>query len=185
MFEEILTRVSIFLDKLSIPYMVIGGQAVLLHGEPRLTRDIDITLGISIDQAELIIKNLKDINLKPLPENIWDFLNKTFVLPLEDIGTNIRVDFIFSQTDYEKNAIKRSVKIDLKGVKVNFSTVEDLLIHKIFAGRPKDLEDAKILILKNPKINRNYIRKWLKEFDKTLENKNFLKQFNEIVNHLK
>jgi len=27
--------------------MVIGGQAVLLYGEPRLTKDIDITLGDS------------------------------------------------------------------------------------------------------------------------------------------
>jgi len=29
--------------------MVIGGQAVLLYGEPRLTRDIDITLGIGVE----------------------------------------------------------------------------------------------------------------------------------------
>jgi hypothetical protein len=28
------------LKEASIPYMVIGGQAVLLYGEPRLTRDI-------------------------------------------------------------------------------------------------------------------------------------------------
>ena len=28
--------------------MVIGGQAVLLYGEPRLTRDIDITLGVGV-----------------------------------------------------------------------------------------------------------------------------------------
>ncbi|MGC9445266.1 MAG: hypothetical protein ACP5E9_10130 [Candidatus Methanospirareceae archaeon] len=29
--------------------MVIGGQAVLLYGEPRLTRDIDITLGLGVE----------------------------------------------------------------------------------------------------------------------------------------
>ena len=184
MFEEILAKVSNFLNKLSIPYMVIGGQAVLLHGEPRLTRDIDITLGIGIEKSDLIIENLKEINLKPLPENAIDFINKTFVLPLEDINTRIRIDFIFSQTGYEKRAIGRSIKIDLKGVKVNFTTVEDLLIHKIFAGRPKDLEDVKILILKNPGINKTYVRKWLTDFDKTLDNKNFLTQFNEIIKHL-
>ena len=104
--------------------------------------------------------------------------------PLEDINTAIRIDLIFSQTDYEKSAIQRSIKIELKGIKVNFATVEDLLIHKIFAGRPKDFEDVKILILKNPGINKNYVRKWLKDFDKTLENKNLLIQFNEIIKHL-
>jgi len=29
--------------------MVIGGQAVFLYGEPRMTKDIDITLGMGID----------------------------------------------------------------------------------------------------------------------------------------
>jgi hypothetical protein len=32
------------LNEQNIPYMIIGGQAVLLYGKPRLTRDIDITL---------------------------------------------------------------------------------------------------------------------------------------------
>jgi hypothetical protein len=41
MFEELLARLGSALDKHSIPYMIIGGQAVLLYGEPRLTRDID------------------------------------------------------------------------------------------------------------------------------------------------
>ncbi|MBI4745658.1 MAG: hypothetical protein HY786_03715, partial [Deltaproteobacteria bacterium] len=49
MFEEILARIGAALDKYNIPYMIIGGQAVLLYGEPRLTRDIDITLGVSPD----------------------------------------------------------------------------------------------------------------------------------------
>ena len=40
LFEEILSKLALTLDKSSIPYMIIGGQAVLLYGEPRLTRDI-------------------------------------------------------------------------------------------------------------------------------------------------
>lgn len=28
--------------------MIIGGQAVMVYGEPRLTKDIDITLGVDI-----------------------------------------------------------------------------------------------------------------------------------------
>ena len=48
MFEEILAALSRVLQKRSIPYMVIGGQAVLLYGEPRVTRDIDITLGVGM-----------------------------------------------------------------------------------------------------------------------------------------
>jgi len=37
MFEEILSKIAASLKKHAIPYMIIGGQAVLLYGEPRLT----------------------------------------------------------------------------------------------------------------------------------------------------
>jgi hypothetical protein len=38
LFEEILSRIARELDSGGLPYMVIGGQAVLRYGEPRLTR---------------------------------------------------------------------------------------------------------------------------------------------------
>jgi hypothetical protein len=36
--------------------MVIGGQAVLLYAEPRLTRDIDITLGLSVNRLPTLLE---------------------------------------------------------------------------------------------------------------------------------
>jgi len=44
MFDKILARLGATLNESNLPYMIIGGQAVLLYGEPRLTRDVDITL---------------------------------------------------------------------------------------------------------------------------------------------
>lgn len=35
MFEEILPRIGVCLTRHGLPYMIIGGQAVLLYGEPR------------------------------------------------------------------------------------------------------------------------------------------------------
>ena len=52
MFDQIIARVGASLDQAGLPYMIIGGQAVLLYGEPRLTRDIDITLGVNIDRLK-------------------------------------------------------------------------------------------------------------------------------------
>jgi hypothetical protein len=41
MFSELLKNIAVALDAGGFPYMVIGGQAVLVYGEPRLTKDID------------------------------------------------------------------------------------------------------------------------------------------------
>ncbi|MCG2830895.1 MAG: nucleotidyltransferase, partial [Desulfobacteraceae bacterium] len=119
MFEKILSSIDVSLKKHDIPYMIIGGQAVLLYGEPRLTRNIDITL-------------------KPLPKDLKSFVRQTMVLPALDETTGIRVDFIFSFTPYETEAINRSKKIKILNQEVNFASPEDLIIHKIFAGRPRD-----------------------------------------------
>jgi len=184
MFEKILSQVGVSLSKHNIPYMVVGGQAVLLYGEPRLTRDIDITLGVDVDHLGEVLAVVQELNLKPLPKEIESFVRETMVLPTLDEHTGIRVDFIFSYTPYETGAIKRAKKVKIMGQEVNFASPEDLIIHKIFAGRPRDIEDVRTVLLKNPDINLQYLRGWLKEFDESSEEKDFLKTFEGIVKDL-
>lgn len=186
MFEEILARVSAALVECNIPYMIIGGQAVLLYGEPRLTRDIDITLGANTNHLNQLLAVLQKISLKPIPEDVETFVKQTMVLPALDEATGIRVDFIFSFTPYETEAIKRAKKIDILSQEVCFASMEDLIIHKIFAGRPRDLEDVRAIFLKNPDPDIKYIQGWLKEFDASIGNKDFLKTLEDIlktINH--
>jgi len=54
-----------------------------------------------------------------------------------------------------------------------------VVIHKVIAGRARDLEDVKSILLKNLKYDLVYIEKWLKQFDKSLGEK-FLKVFRNI-----
>lgn len=165
----------------SLPYMIIGGQAVLLYGEPRLTRDIDITLGVTTDHIHKLLTIVKELTLKPIPKDIESFVKDTMVLPTIEETSGIRVDFIFSFTPYEIEAIKRARKIIIMGQAVSFASPEDLIIHKIFAGRPRDLEDIRSVILKNSKIDIDYIRNWLKNFDASFEQMDFLQTFEKII----
>ena len=103
------------------------------------------------------------------------------VLPALDEHTGIRVDFIFSYTPYETGAIKRAKKVKIIGQEVNLASPEDLIIHKIFAGRPRDIEDVRTVLLKNPDVDIQYIRQWLKEFDESSEEKGLLKTFEGIM----
>ena len=51
-FEALLARMANALQGRGLSFMVIGGQAVLVHGEPRLTQDIDVTLGVTPDHLD-------------------------------------------------------------------------------------------------------------------------------------
>ena len=184
MFQEILTKLALALDEQTIPYMIIGGQAVLLYGEPRLTRDIDVTLGVGVDSLAKIVKVAKGLNLKPLPSKVKDFVKKTMVLPTKDEATGIRVDFIFSFTPYEKKAIKRAREVPIKKTAVRFASPEDVIIHKVFAGRARDLDDVRSILLKNPSVDLSYIEKWLADFDKSSPEAGLPKKFKEILNSI-
>lgn len=181
MFDRVLSRIGTCLDEHNLPYMIIGGQAVLLYGEPRLTKDIDITLGVGPDHLDKLLLTIDQVPLKPLPEDISTFVKQTMVLPSLDESTGIRVDFIFSFTPYESQAIKRVNKIKILGQDVCFASVEDLIIHKIFAGRPRDIEDVRVVMLKNKNIDTLYVERWLKEFNAASDEKNFLTTFKIIM----
>jgi predicted nucleotidyltransferase len=181
MFQELIARIAASLNVRKIPYMIIGGQAVLLYGEPRLTRDIDVTVGAGVSWLPDLLRSVEDIDLICLPDDVDSFVRRTMVLPTQHEETGIRVDFIFSYTSYEIEAIARAHKVSISGQEVAFASVEDLIIHKIFAGRPRDLEDVRSVLLRNPDVDTGYIRRWLEEFDRSAEGGQFTGSFVEIL----
>ena len=145
--------------------MLIGGQAVLLHGRPRLTEDIDITLGVDPSHLPVVLEVCRALNLNPLPEHVEKFVADTNVFPVHDAESSIRVDFIFSTTPYERQAIERAVVVELAGDLVPFATAEDLVIHKLFAGRARDVEDVETVVRRKAgELDWAYLEKWAREF---------------------
>ena len=134
MFESLLARLAHALDAAGLPYMVFGGQAVLLHGEPRLTQDIDVTLGADPSRLGAALGVVQALGLTPLvdPE---PFVAETYVLPCVESATGIRLDLVFSNEGYERTAIARTVTARVGGADVRFASVEDLLVQKLVAGR--------------------------------------------------
>ena len=163
MFERLLEQIAAELAGRSIPYLIVGGQAVLVHGEPRLTRDIDITLGVDADRLDDLLAIVNHAGWNVLVQNPSEFVQKTMVLPCEDAASGIRLDFIFSNSAYERHAMARSTTRKVGDTQVRFASPEDLIIHKIVAGRPRDIEDVRSVLLKNPQVDVAYIRHWLGE----------------------
>lgn len=182
MIKRLITKIAKVLNKQGIAYMIIGGQALLQYGAVRLTEDIDITLGLDVDSLSRMKRVLKEVGLA-IPKNVDDnFVKKTNVLVGIDKSTGIRVDFVFSFTTYENQALERARKVRIGNCNVNFASCEDMIIHKIFAGRARDLEDVRVLLELNiAALDTVYIKKWLKEFSK-VQGYSLLKEFERIAN---
>jgi predicted nucleotidyltransferase len=180
MFNQLLERIALSLEERQIPYMVIGGQAVLLYGEPRLTRDIDITLGVGPERLNDVLALARASAWRVLVERPEDFVPRTLVLPLDDPQSGIRIDLIFSFSPYERQALERVRRVSIGRAAVRFAAVEDVIVHKITAGRPLDLEDVRKILLKNAEIDVAYVRNWLAEFGRSLE-KDYVRTFDELL----
>ena len=164
-FSALVAHLAGALERYGIPFMLIGGQAVLVHGEPRLTQDIDVALGVDPSRLADVTAVCDDLDLEVLPDDVEEFVRSTFVLPARHEGSGVRIDLIFSTTPYEAQAIERAVSVELEGMSVPFAAPEDLVIHKLFAGRPRDIEDAVgVVQRKGATMDWEYMDLWARQF---------------------
>ena len=141
------------LNEESVEYLIVGGYAVIKYTEPRFTKDIDIWVNTSRDNAERLMHALAKFGAPLsgiLPEHFTD--PELFF----QIGVSpMRIDIIMSIDGREfQDCWPRRVAENWDGVETNFISLKDLIINKEASGRPQDLIDlenlktAKIIVEK-------------------------------------
>lgn len=182
-FSALLARIGTALEARGVPYMVIGGHAAILYGEPRLTRDIDITVELGPDRLEDLLEVVREAGLVPA-QGAEELARRNYVLPCSDPATYLDVDIILAVSAYEQEAMARTRTVVVGGAGVRFAAPEDVLIHKIVAGRPRDIEDARAILVRSPDLDRQYIMRWLRGFEATLSSP-VVQQFLDLDRHLR
>jgi hypothetical protein len=139
-----------------VPYMVIGGAANLVWGEPRLTRDVDATVQCDIARLSDLLAALAPAFL-PRCQDPEAFVRQTRVLPLSYVD-GIPVDLIFAGISYERAAIQRARRVRVGAAWVRIATAEDLIVHKAISSRSRDYEDVTGIIRRQgPNLDRQYL----------------------------
>jgi hypothetical protein len=128
------------LDAAGMPYLLIGGLAVIALGEPRATADIDVVGFASAEQAEALVKRAAAAGFEVRPEIELERLRETGTLRFR--RGPFQLDIILASLPFEDTAYTRSTRARLFGRKVPLPTPEDLILFKVLAGRDKDIVDA-------------------------------------------
>ena len=79
--DDALITLTSWLNSQRIPYMVIGGFAVTVWGEPRFTRDLDVTISVPAEGIEPLIESVS-IKFTTLVSDPSKFVSQTRVLPI-------------------------------------------------------------------------------------------------------
>ena len=127
-----------------VRYLVIGGYAIALHGYPRYTKDIDIWIEMSPDNAAKMVRALKQFGFGSLGLKAADFLVPDQIIQLGYPPNRIDLMTTPPGVDFETCYASR-VRVVIDDVTVNFIDLENLKKSKKAAGRLQDLADLENL----------------------------------------
>jgi nucleotidyltransferase AbiEii toxin of type IV toxin-antitoxin system len=170
------------LQEFKVPACLIGGMALQRWGEPRLTLDIDLTLITDLKTQEQIVDSLLT-RFKPRISDAKNFALTRRVLLLQ-ASNGIGIDLALGITSFEAETVERSSLYEFApGFVFPTCSAEDLVVHKCFAGRGRDLADVETVIARNlgRRLDLRYIRHWLRELEQAAENPEISARFETLL----
>ena len=170
------------LDEVDAPSMIIGGVAVIALGVPRLTVDIDATVAAPNLDIKRLVETLGWHGIEArIPDAIaFARTRQVFLGVHRPSGTP--VDVSLAWLPFEDEALAASTLCDYAGVPVRIPRPEDVLIYKVIASRPKDLQDAEgLLVLHGPTMDLSRVRRVVKQFVEVLDDEERLEALERLI----
>jgi len=147
-------RVFRLLDEHEIRYVIVGGIAVIFHGSPRLTADLDIIIDLEPVKARQAIEVLQRAGfMAEIPVDIREFADENVrrswmaeknmkALSLHDgeIPPTV-IDILAESPVAFEDLYERAKLISVDGMSLRIASIPDLIALKRQSGRPEDLSD--------------------------------------------
>jgi predicted nucleotidyltransferase len=137
-------------NKHYVKYLVVGGFAVSIHGYPRYTKDLDICIKMSEENAEKLLRVIDEFGFSSLGLKKNDFLKPDLItqLGIEPLRIDIlnNIDGVSFDEAWENRKM-----VNYEMVEVPFIGYNELLKVKLKAGRPQDIADVEKLKSRNKK----------------------------------
>lgn len=138
------TEIQSLCDDRGWGFCFIGGLAVLRWGEPRLTRDVDLTIVAPHGSEAAIVDELL-AHFEARLDDARAFALENRVVLLE-AANGVPLDVAVGALDFEVRSVQRASAWEIGGVSLTTCSAEDLVVHKAFAGRDQDWLDLEGIV---------------------------------------
>jgi len=165
------------LKQAGVTSAVIGGIAVSVWGEPRLTRDVDLKVLLRREDAARLLEILSP-EYVCLSSNPLATLRRNGLLFVQD-SLNTRLDLLLTDTDFDVQAIQRARPIEIQpGIVATICTAEDLVIYKLISTRPRDNADAESVVHRQgDNLDDAYVLGWLRQFEEAVADSTLVAEY--------
>jgi hypothetical protein len=161
--------------------VVVGGVAASFLGRPRFTQDIDALAILSEAEWEAAIASAATYGIEPRIDDPVAFARRSRVLLLRHKESAIDIDVILGGLSFEQDAVAHGRTYSVGGVSVRLPRVEDLLIMKAVAHRPRDMQDIEGLLEAHPDADVSAVRQWVKEFATATSMSDLIDDFDKLL----
>ncbi|HYC49483.1 MAG TPA: nucleotidyl transferase AbiEii/AbiGii toxin family protein [Gemmatimonadaceae bacterium] len=144
------------LAEAGVSYVVIGGHAVNCWLEPRLTGDVDLTVAADSRQLEALRTALEKEGFVSMREHGGQAQSGPDFIRFWCASRALVLEVQTAKTAFQREVLSRAIATP-DGVRV--ASVEDLIILKLIADRPKDQADLAGLLGLSA-LDWPYIEKW-------------------------
>lgn len=151
------------LNDTGAPWMIVGGIAIIARGVRRLTTDIDAVVRGDAVGVDTLLEVLARRRIVPRIPDARRFARTNLVLLLRHAPTGVDLDVSLGWSSFEVEALATSDSARYGRVTVPMARAEDLVVFKIVAARPKDLEDAAALLALYPNLDLTRVRRRIRE----------------------
>lgn len=137
------SRLLQLLSAEAIPFLIIGGYAVIAHGYVRATKDLDLWIESDERHTEALGRALRTVGVRIPMTELMRHLRESTGLRL---GGNSGIDLLFRVDGVDfATSYARRIEAEVDGMILPFIGLEDLRASKRAAGRAQDLADLENL----------------------------------------
>ena len=160
-------------------WYLFGAQTVVAHGVRRLSADVDVTVQLTPDDPERFTDDMRKAGFE-LRVADPDFVRRTRVLPFLHMASGMPLDVVLAGSGLEEAFLERAETSEIGDLRVPIISAEDLIIAKILAGRPKDIEEARVWRAPGRLMDASRIASVLAQLEEALGQSDLSPLFEEI-----
>ena len=179
---ELLADLATALSAARVEWYLFGAQAAIVYGAARLTADVDVTVRLpdTMSNQELTV-HLVDRGFRPrISDSV--FIERTRVIPFVHVATGLPTDVVLAGPGIEELFLARVHVRTIEDIQVQVASPEDIIVMKILAGRPKDLDDVRSIVAGlGAQLDTGYITDTLKMLEEALAQSDLLQAWQAVT----
>ena len=155
-------------EELHIPYAIMGGIAVGVHGIPRPTHDLDFKISIERHRLPELYAAAEKLGYSVGDAFAAGWVDLVAEMPLVRVrqwveGKAIDIDIFLAESPFQESVLARRVRMEIDTGAAWVVSAEDLILLKVLASRPRDIGDIFDVFLAQGRLDEEYMQTWAAE----------------------